>query len=117
MLAAEACEPVEALIATQREIRRARSVHFKQKRAKSCRPWPLLRVEGYASFMRLVAGGLELKKALRHGGRRASGNRSSRGDRTAIELLVAGVSVWEARLQRSVGRFTDGNRGGSPYLR
>jgi len=28
-----------------------------------------------------------------------------RGDRTAIELFVAGVSVWEARLQRSVGRM------------
>ena len=43
--------------------------------------------------------------------------RNSRGDKSAIELFVAGVSVWEARLQRSVGRFTDGNRGGSPYLR
>src|SRR5215468_2640563 len=40
-----------------------------------------------------------------------------RGDKTAIELFVAGVSVWEARLQRSVGRLTDRNRGGSPYLR
>jgi len=33
---------------------------------------------------------------------------SNRGDKTAIELFVAGVGVWEARLQLLVGRLADG---------
>jgi hypothetical protein len=32
----------------------------------------------------------------------------SRDDKTAIELFVSGVGVWEARLQRLVGKLADG---------
>jgi hypothetical protein len=33
---------------------------------------------------------------------------NSRGDKTAIELFVVGIGVWEARLERLVGRLADG---------
>jgi hypothetical protein len=33
---------------------------------------------------------------------------SNRDDKTAIELFVSGVGVWEARLQRLVGKLADG---------
>jgi hypothetical protein len=35
-------------------------------------------------------------------------SQQSRGDKTAIELFIAGVGVWEAHLQQLVGRFADG---------
>jgi hypothetical protein len=34
--------------------------------------------------------------------------KSNRGDKTAIELFVAGVGVWEASLQRLAARLADG---------
>jgi hypothetical protein len=47
----------------------------------------------------------ERRKHSRHHLRFRYESNFNRGDRTAIELFVAGVSVWEARLQRSVGRM------------
>jgi hypothetical protein len=35
-------------------------------------------------------------------------SKKSRGDKTAIELFVAGVGVWEASLQRLAARLADG---------
>jgi hypothetical protein len=40
--------------------------------------------------------------------RRGLSLRISRDNKTAIELFVAGVGVWEARLQRLVGSLADG---------
>jgi hypothetical protein len=40
--------------------------------------------------------------------------KNSPGNKTSIELIVAGVSVWEARLQRLIGRLAHGkDRNGS----
>jgi hypothetical protein len=35
-------------------------------------------------------------------------SKNSRSDTTAIELFVAGVGMWEARLQQLIGRLADG---------
>jgi hypothetical protein len=37
-----------------------------------------------------------------------TGEGQNRGDKTAIELFVAGVGVWEASLQRLAARLADG---------